>query len=196
MPTDHRLANLPALARVVLDAEPRAQGTVNTAVIDGALCLVSERAPDVDALYQSAAPLLARGYVAALARIAALEAGINDVIDGRHPNVEDGDVLGALDLAFGIVKQAAGANGNLVEDLCKAAGVDWEGDDPVRDVRARIADLEAKLAAAITHPLAVAALETHAALRGDLKNSAPLDAAIKADHAWTDAGRPLRITTP
>ena len=59
---------------------------------------------------------------------------------------------------------------------------------------ARIADLERQLAAAITHPLAVAALETHAAFRGDLKSSALLDAAIKADHAWTDAGRPLRTT--
>lgn len=131
-----------------------------------------------------------------LARIAALESGINAVIDGQHPDVEDGDVLGDLDRAFGIVKQAAGDSGNLVEDLCKAAGVDWEGDDPVREVRTRIADLERQLAAAITHPLAVAALETHVALRGDLKSSALLDAAIKADHAWTDAGRPLRTTTP
>lgn len=68
--------------------------------------------------------------------------------------------------------------------------------DVTGPLHARIADLERQLAAAITHPLAVAALETHAALRGDLKSSALLDAAIKADHAWTDAGRPLRTTTP
>lgn len=68
--------------------------------------------------------------------------------------------------------------------------------DPTAPLHARIADLERQLAAAITHPLAVAAVEAYRATMtspgydGDkaLANDA-------AQVAWEDAGYPVRTTT-
>ena len=68
--------------------------------------------------------------------------------------------------------------------------------DVTGPLHARIADLERQLAAAITHPLAVASAEAASRFIADTGSDLLLDELLAADHAWTAAGRPLRTTTP
>lgn len=90
----------------------------------------------------------------------------------------------------------------MADPLCAGCGLPAHTDPCHTDtgaLLARIADLERQLAAAITHPLAVAAVETNAAFCRAPKNAALLNAALDADHAWSDAGRPLHaepVSTP
>lgn len=81
------------------------------------------------------------------------------------------------------------------DPLCAGCGAPSHcGPCDVDALHARIEALRNQLAAAITHPLAVASLEAAARFMVDPKSGALLDAVLAADRAWTDAGRPLRTT--
>lgn len=73
------------LARAVLAEESRANGVVTTAMVDGALCLVSERIPEVDALCRSAAPVLATAYLEASAGLDTIRTALGNGDEALHP---------------------------------------------------------------------------------------------------------------
>lgn len=67
--------------------------------------------------------------------ITAMEAALNNIID-REPVPEGApEIIHTMERHYRMTCDAAGKNGDMVEDLCRAAGVDPDCDDPVLEVR-------------------------------------------------------------